>query len=185
MLLALLFTRSCLTLWDPMDCSLPGFSVHRIFQAEYLEWVAMSYSRGASQPRDQTCISWSPALTGGFFTTVPPGKLSYRVCPLTFFPQLQRLLRVVTIKRELASSMHAVCGAFLALGVSVPVAHPEDGALASGRLADLSLQMQPACQWAPGTAGRGGRPLSSRLFELWNVGKGSNKQRAHELVSCI
>ena len=37
-----------LTLWDPMDCSLPGFSVHGIFQARVLEWVAISFSRGSS-----------------------------------------------------------------------------------------------------------------------------------------
>ena len=43
--------------WDPMDCSLPGSSVYGISQARILEWVAISYSRGSSQPRDQTCIS--------------------------------------------------------------------------------------------------------------------------------
>ena len=40
-----------------MDCSLPGFSVHGVFQARILEWVAVSYSRGSSRPRDRTCIS--------------------------------------------------------------------------------------------------------------------------------
>ena len=40
-----------------MDCSLPGFSVHGIFQARILEWVVISSSRGLSQPRDPTCIS--------------------------------------------------------------------------------------------------------------------------------
>ena len=40
-----------------MDCSLPGSSVHEIFQARILEWVAISYSRGSSWPRDQTHIS--------------------------------------------------------------------------------------------------------------------------------
>ena len=49
--------QSCLTLYDPMDCSPPGSSVHGISQARILEWVAMSSSRGSSQPRDQTCIS--------------------------------------------------------------------------------------------------------------------------------
>ena len=44
--------KSCLTLCDPMDCSLPGSSVHGIFQAEILEWVAISFSRGSSRPRD-------------------------------------------------------------------------------------------------------------------------------------
>jgi len=41
-------TQSCPTLCDPMDCSLPGFSVHGIFQARVLEWVAISFSRGSS-----------------------------------------------------------------------------------------------------------------------------------------
>ena len=45
------------TLCDPMDCSLPGASVHGIFQARILEWVAISFSRGSSQPRDQTQVS--------------------------------------------------------------------------------------------------------------------------------
>ena len=40
--------QSCLTLCDPMDCSLPGSSVHGIFQAKVLEWVAISFSRGSS-----------------------------------------------------------------------------------------------------------------------------------------
>ena len=47
----------CPTLCDPMDCSLPGSSVHRIFQARVLEWVAISFSRGSSQPRDQSRVS--------------------------------------------------------------------------------------------------------------------------------
>ena len=44
--------QSCPTLWDPMDCSPPGSSVHGIFQARILEWVAIPYFRGLSQPRD-------------------------------------------------------------------------------------------------------------------------------------
>ena len=47
----------CPTLCDPMDGSLPGSSVHRIFQARVLEWVAISFSRGSSQPRDHTQVS--------------------------------------------------------------------------------------------------------------------------------
>ena len=50
---------SCPTLCDPMDCSLPGSSVHGIFQAIILEWVAISFSRASSQPRDQTHVSCS------------------------------------------------------------------------------------------------------------------------------
>ena len=44
--------QSCLTLWDPMDCSLLGSSVHGIFQARILEWAPISFSRGSSQRRD-------------------------------------------------------------------------------------------------------------------------------------
>ena len=50
-------TQLCLTPCDPMDCSLPHSSVHGIFQARVLEWVAISFSRGSSQPRDQTRVS--------------------------------------------------------------------------------------------------------------------------------
>ena len=50
--------QSCLTLCKPVDCSLPGTSVHEILQARILEWVAISSSKGSSQPRDWTRISW-------------------------------------------------------------------------------------------------------------------------------
>ena len=49
--------QSYLTLWGPMDCSLPGFSAHGIFQATILERGAISYSRGSSRPRDWARIS--------------------------------------------------------------------------------------------------------------------------------
>ena len=55
-----LITKSCLTLCDPVGYSTPGSSVHGIFQARILEWVAMLSSRGSSQPRDwnnTSCIS--------------------------------------------------------------------------------------------------------------------------------
>ena len=49
--------QSCLTLCDSMDCSLPDSSVHGIFQAIVLEWIAISFSRGSSRPRDRTWVS--------------------------------------------------------------------------------------------------------------------------------
>ena len=55
----------CLTLCNPLDCSLPGTSVHGILQARVLEWVAMPSSKGSSQPRDQAQISH---IAGRFFT---------------------------------------------------------------------------------------------------------------------
>ena len=49
--------QSCPILCNPMDCSPPGSSVHGILQARILEWVALSFSRGSSWPRDQTQVS--------------------------------------------------------------------------------------------------------------------------------
>ena len=57
MCVCVLVAQFCLTLCDPMDCSPPGSSVHEIFQARILEWVAISFSRGSSQPRDRTQVS--------------------------------------------------------------------------------------------------------------------------------
>ena len=55
--LVCVITQLCPTLCDPVDCSLPGSSVHGIFQARVLKWGAISFSRGSSQPRDQTRVS--------------------------------------------------------------------------------------------------------------------------------
>ena len=52
--------QSCLTLCDPIHYSLPGPSVHEILQARILAWVAVSFFRGPSQPRNQTSISCVP-----------------------------------------------------------------------------------------------------------------------------
>ena len=49
----------CPTLWDPMGCSPPSSSAHEIFQARILQWVAISFSRGTSWPRDQTRMAVS------------------------------------------------------------------------------------------------------------------------------
>ena len=69
------YVLSCvLALCDPMDCSLPGSSVHGISQARILEWVAISCSRGSSQSRDWTHVF---CLAGRFFTIEPPGKASF------------------------------------------------------------------------------------------------------------
>ena len=60
-----LVPQSCLTLGDPMVCSLPGSSVPGTLQARVVDWVAMPSSRGSSQPRDGTQVS---CIAGGFFT---------------------------------------------------------------------------------------------------------------------
>ena len=56
--------QSCPTLCDPVDCSIPGSSVHGILQARILEWVTISFSRGTSRPRDQT---WASRIEGRRF----------------------------------------------------------------------------------------------------------------------
>ena len=56
---------SCRTLCDPMDCSLSGSSVHGIFQARVLEWIAIAFSRGSSRPRNRTRVSH---IAGRHFT---------------------------------------------------------------------------------------------------------------------
>ena len=52
-----LVAQSCLSLCDPVDCSLPVSSVHGILQARILEWVPISFYRGSSQPRDGSSVS--------------------------------------------------------------------------------------------------------------------------------
>ena len=74
-----LVTKSCLTLYHPMYCSLPGSSVYAITQAKILGWVASFCSRGSSWPKDQTCISF---FGRWFFTIEPPGmpKVGVTLC---------------------------------------------------------------------------------------------------------
>ena len=60
-----LVTQSCLTFGDPVECSSPGSSVHGILKRRTVEWVAISYSRGSSWPRDG---AWVFCLAGRFFT---------------------------------------------------------------------------------------------------------------------
>ena len=59
--------QCCKILWDPMDCSAPGSSVHGINQATIPEWVVVSSSRGSSPPRD--ACHMPPTLAGGFLIT--------------------------------------------------------------------------------------------------------------------
>ena len=69
---------------QPHDCSPPGSSVHGIFQARVLEWVAMPCSRGSSRPRSPTHASCSSSIAGGFFTAEALGRAKvdiwYYIC---------------------------------------------------------------------------------------------------------
>ena len=93
------------TLSDPKDCSPPGSSVHGVLQARTLEWVAISCSRGSSQPRDQTQVSgtagrlftiWATreahclhqtSFLDGFSKTQGPFQ-SQRLCPPVSLPKM-------------------------------------------------------------------------------------------------
>ena len=66
----------CPTLCDPMDYSPPGSYVHGILQARMLEWVAMTSSRGSSQPRDRTHISCLLHWQADSLPLMPPGKFN-------------------------------------------------------------------------------------------------------------
>ena len=64
-MLCVLVAKSCPTLCDSMNCSLPGSSVHLILQARILDWLANPFSRGSSRTRDWTKVS---CIAGKFFT---------------------------------------------------------------------------------------------------------------------
>ena len=69
--------QSFWTLFNLLDCSPSGSSVHRILQARILEWVAIPFSRGSSQPGTESPSLRSLALAGRFFTTVATWEALY------------------------------------------------------------------------------------------------------------
>ena len=84
---ACLFAQLCLTLWDHMDCSLPGFSVHGVFQAKISEWVAISYSKGSFPLRDWPCVSWISFICRWIlYHSLIWDAPHTRLRPLDFFP---------------------------------------------------------------------------------------------------
>ena len=70
-----LVTKSCLTVSDPMACSLPGSSVHANLQESVLEWVAFSFFRDLPDSGIEPASLGSPALLADSLPTDPPGKL--------------------------------------------------------------------------------------------------------------
>ena len=83
------FAQSCPTLCDPMDCSLPGSSVHGILQARVLEWVAISFSRGSSQPRDRTQVS---RTAGRRFTIWATREAPFQILTISTFPIAAKII---------------------------------------------------------------------------------------------
>ena len=79
--------QACPTVCEPMDCSPPGSSVHWILQARILEWVAISFSRGSSRPRDRTWVSHIGSRCFNLWATreAPDNYLNHGYyVPLTF-----------------------------------------------------------------------------------------------------
>ena len=74
----MLIAQSSPTLWNAMDCSLPGSSVHRIIQPRIPEWVAIPFSSGSSQPRDWTQVSH---IADAFFTIWATRVASHQLEP--------------------------------------------------------------------------------------------------------
>ena len=100
--------QSCPTLCDPMDCSPLGSSVHGILQARILEWAAVPSSRGSSQPRDLSHVSYCSCIAGNFFTTEPPGKPHLTIHPVLALP-VSRTAR----NKCLLFMSHPTCSVFL------------------------------------------------------------------------
>ena len=75
----------CPTLCNPMDCCMPGCSVHGILLARILEWVAMPFSRGSSWPRDWTWVSCSSCIADRFFTMSHWGSPKSQEYPWKFW----------------------------------------------------------------------------------------------------
>ena len=77
-----LVNQLCPTLCNPMDCSLPGSSIHGIFQTRVLEWVDISFSRRSSQPRDRTQVS---RIAGRCFTLWATREAHYFLSHVTIW----------------------------------------------------------------------------------------------------
>ena len=84
------YAQSCLTLCDPMDCK--SSSVHGVFQARILEWVAISFSRDLPNPEIEPASFVFPVLVGRFFPTAPPGNSPFVVVPRIFSCSLRDLV---------------------------------------------------------------------------------------------
>ena len=94
-------------LWDPINYSLPGFSVHGIFQARILERVAISSSRASSWPRNRTPVSCISCIGSVFFTTEPSGDPLELV--LSFISTATTLIQAPLLKPGIEKHCHKEC----------------------------------------------------------------------------
>ena len=96
-----LVAQSYPTLCDPMDCGLPGSSVHGILQARILEWIAIPFSRGSFWPRD---LTWVSCIAGRSFTIWATGKSHIAASSL-----LIRERKCVKTQRLAPGPSHTTC----------------------------------------------------------------------------
>ena len=118
--------QSCLTLWDPINCSPPGSSVHEILQARILEWVAIPSSRGPSPPRNQTAgllclLHWQV----GSSPLAPPGKpsefLDLLSCCFGGYPSLFFLMFLLKVDPSYYNTFSPLFPPPLSFSVSPPL----------------------------------------------------------------
>ena len=99
-----LVAQSCPSLCEPVDCSPSGSSVHGILQARILEWMAISFSRGSSRPRDGTRVFWQDYLPlshqGSYVIRNGRERYKFTFCPMMSYTQL-------TIQLEKAMAPHS------------------------------------------------------------------------------
>ena len=95
--------QSCQTLCDPMDWSPPGSSVHGISLARILEWVAISFSRASSQPRDQSFVSCIFCIGNWSLDHCSPGK------PMRWDKDWPNLVRLLVLLLSIAHGIELAC----------------------------------------------------------------------------
>ena len=101
-----LATQSCPALYDPMECSPPGSSIHGILQAKLLEWIAISSSTGSFQPRDRTQVF---SIVGRFFTTWATREAQKGAYSLPRKSEVDHLLFVLKYVIMIVSAAEALC----------------------------------------------------------------------------
>ena len=104
--------QSCPTLCDPVDCNPPGSSVHWILQATIPEWVAISFFRGSSRPRDRTR---SPASQADALTSEPPGKptLSLGYIYIYTYTYIKNALYIYDVMKNTKSRFYLIIHFFM------------------------------------------------------------------------
>ena len=78
-------TQSCPSLFDPMDCNLPGSSIHGILQARIVEWVAISSSKGFSYPGSKPASASISCIADGFFIDRATREDLFHICSAVLF----------------------------------------------------------------------------------------------------